>query len=200
MTKGPTTILTSLASKTADWNSELLLNYTYDTSASTKNYGVLNCTSGSCTINGDTTTPIVTGLKARLITGEEVTNITRMYTIGTTNADSWSLANQSMYYFSGTNRQIGTLGGNNTGHTILSWLIDNTYANTTSGSTANYFKASNEYDTYGYWTLSPSVGDSNSRSSYYVHENGMFGSNAASSNSTDYGARPVITVLKSNLN
>ena len=183
--KGPITALNALATSTSGWNNSLLLNYTYDTTGATSNYGTLTCTSGSCTVTGNDT-PIVTNLKARMITGEEVTAITK------TKAPSlnWTLATlfEDNYYFSNT----GYVVGNNTsgaGNTDLSWLIENTQEYTNSGATANTYGNAN----IGYWTLSPVsdawnnawiVSSGGSLSSYYVPED------------SKYGIRPVIDIHK----
>lgn len=186
---GPITALTALETATASWNDALKLNYTYDTSVATNNYGVLRCVDGTCTI-GDSTEPVVTNLKARMITGEEFTEITR------TEAEdvSWTLAalESEYYYFSHPSKKLGTrLAGE--GNNNLAWTLENTVANSTSQSTANTYGDTNN----GYWTLSPisdrsdyawRVGRSGNLSVEYVY------------NTSPIGIRPVIEVSKSKIN
>ncbi len=186
-TIGPTTALPALATATAGWDDSLLLNYTYDTTASGYNYGTLTCIDGSCKVAGNNT-PIANNLKARIITGEEITAITK------TKASSleWTLANSytDIYYFSRTNKQIGT-NINGTGNTDLAWLIENTKADIYSGASANTYESNNS----GYWTLSP-VSDAQ----YYawdVNSDGALGVNHVTYG--NYGLRPVITIKKSKL-
>ena len=94
---GPVTVLTSLSTSTSSWTRVLGLNYTYNTSASSQNYGILSCVNGTCTISK--TNGQISNVKARLITAEEVAKITQTQTSGNTVADNWSLSNQSPYYF-----------------------------------------------------------------------------------------------------
>ena len=151
----------------------------------------MNCTSGSCTVN-DSLVPIVTGLKARLITGEEVSNIVKLYTNGTTIADDWSLSNSREYYFSSKYYLTGTIT-NGTGDIIsLSWLLDNTNSNANSGATINAYGSS----VNGYWTLSPFSG--NNKDAFSINQSGSLG-NSSSNYYDRFGARPVITVPKTDL-
>ena len=71
---GPTTALTTLKNTTSNWNKVDLLNYEYDSTYNELgSYGVLSCTDGECKINNNQ--PFVTGLRARLITAEEIVNV-----------------------------------------------------------------------------------------------------------------------------
>ena len=185
--KGPITALKALETATSSWDDSLKLNYSYDTSLATRNYGILSCTNGTCIVVGNT---ITTNLKARIITGEEV----RAITIATgaergTDAERWSLVYGPYYYFSNTGYILGTRTSG-IGSTDLSWLIENTYVYADSGATSNTYETIN----YGYWTLSPYSG--NSRSAHILDRDGrMYNSFADSSFS--YGIRPVITIPKS---
>ena len=185
--KGPITALKALETATSTWDDSLKLNYSYDTSSATNNYGILSCTNGTCTAAGNT---ITTNLKARMITGEEIAAITVAAGAGPgTNAYNWVLATGPSFYFSNTSRVLGTTI-NSAGSKVLSWLIENTYAYTRSGATANAYGATN----YGYWTLSPLP--SKSFSARYAQHDGYLGEyNVTNDNS--YGVRPVITIPKS---
>ena len=197
---GPVTVLQSLANATSTWTNVDSLNYTYDTTTSAKNYGVLSCTNGVCDITKNNTTTTITGttganaippLKARLITGEEVAAITRTQTSGgNTIADNWSLATQDWFYFSNTGYKIGTQTSGE-GNTNLSWLIENTTAYSSSGATSNGTNNS------GYWTLSPcsSTGAFNVSS----YDGNLSNNSVYIGSDYYYGARPVITIPKSKI-
>ena len=209
---GPIKVLSELATATSTWSRVPALNYTYDTSDSAQNYGTLSCINGACTISKSNTTigdniiqnPNGTPVRARLITGEEVAEITRTQTDGTTIADTWSLSNQDWYHISKVGKIVGTQT-NGTGNTKLKWMVENTKISTavsSSGSTVNVYSDRVE----GYWTLTPRA-QSSSRA-YFVYNYGTFdwddyenhtGYNATVSIATYFGARPVITVSKSDL-
>ena len=189
--KGPITALKALETETASWDDSLKLNYTYDTSLGGTNtgynYGTLSCTNGTCIAAGNT---ITTNLKARMITGEEVSTIT--VAAGAeegTRAYNWTLASDNHYYFSNTGQVLGTTTSG-TGSTELSWLVENTFALGKGGATSNTYGNANQ----GYWTLSPRASDS--RYAWLVDYSGSL-----SRNSADYGGyagiRPVITLPKS---
>ena len=68
---GPVTVLNSLKTATNTWTRVPTLNYSYDTSsADNGGYGVLTCTNGSCSVGSNA--PMVTDLRARLLTLEEI--------------------------------------------------------------------------------------------------------------------------------
>ena len=184
---GPTEALSELATQTASWHSSLLLNYTYDTTDATNNYGVLTCTNGTCTITGNST-PLATNLKARMITGEEVTAITK------TKAPSlgWTIesSNNDMYFFSYTTKQIGTYTSG-TGDTDLKWLIENTTSDSSSGATNDAYNGVNNN---GYWTMSPV--DDVPVIAWTVTGNGYLGRQVTNAYN-NFGFRPVITIQKS---
>ena len=188
--KGPITILKELETATEDWDNSLKLNYSYDTSSDSKNYGILSCVDGACTVAGTTLT---TNLKARIITGEEVRAITLASGAASGSlADYWVRRTINDYYFSNEGKIIGT-DSNGTGSTSLAWLIENTREYATSGSTANAYGDSNE----GYWTLSSNGADSCfAWAVYFLGEVYM--------DKVDYdryyGVRPVITISKNVLN
>ena len=184
---GPAKVLEDLASSTSTWTNVEPLNYTYDTSAFTQNYGTLSCTSGTC--KKKKTGEKIYNVKARIITGDEVAAITRTQTDGTTIADNWSLANQDTFYFSRYDKVIGT-NDDGEGNKNLSWLIENTRINSWSGATSN--GTNNE----GYWTLSPLSTDASF--AFFVYSRGDFNFNYVYHGSA-YGARPVITIPKTKI-
>ena len=185
--KGPITALKALETATSTWNDSLKLNYSYDTSAAENNYGTLSCVNGACTVAGN---QITSNLKARMITGEEVTAITVVAGAGEdTVAYDWTIETVEGYVFSNSGYVLGTLTSG-TGSTDLSWLVENTGTNSNSGATANAYGDTNR----GYWTLSP-------YSSYWgnawnVYRPGTFDLNSVIT-SDYYGVRPVITIPKS---
>ena len=193
--KGPITALKALETATASWDDSLKLNYTYDTSSATNNYGTLSCTNGTCTVAGST---ITTNLKARMITGEEVSAITVAAGAAEgTNAYNWTLANGEVYYFSNTGYVLGT-NTSGEGNNNLSWLVENTFAfpeeANTSGATPDTY-TNTSYK--GYWTLSPYA--SNSSYAWHVFAGGSFSSNIKVKGGMDQrlGVRPVIIIPKS---
>ena len=190
--KGPVTALKALETATSSWDDSLKLNYSYDTSAATNNYGILSCVSGTCIVGENT---ITTNLKARMITIEEISNI--VVAAGATEgseAYNWTLADGTWYYFSDTAHILGTKTGG-TGTTVLSWLIENTYltSNINSGATTNTYGVSNR----GYWSLSPHASDG--QVAWLIsHDGGLDYTNV--DGGSDLGVRPVITISKSVLN
>ena len=192
--KGPITALKALEIATANWDNSLKLTYSYVTIASPNNYGVLSCTDGTCTVAGNR---ITTNLKARMITIEEITAITKAAGAAEgTNAYNWTLASSNWYYFSNTEYTLGTqsnVPSGQTGSTDLAWLIENTDANSNSGATANAYGNIN----YGYWSLSPSSG--NSYFAWCVNRNGRT-DNLSLNRDNVFGIRPVITIEKRLIN
>ena len=186
-TGGPVTILQALETATEDWDDSLKLNYTYDTTEYDSNYGVLSCTNGTCMIEDNMVT---TNLKARIITGEEVRLITLAAGAAPGSiADRWTPDDGYSYYFSQTDKIIGTVTSG-TGSTALSWLVENTDAWNKSGATSNTYDNPNN----GYWALSAhyDYADYIDCVGYVLEE--------YTQNDYSYGARPVITIPKSVLN
>ena len=191
-TTGPVTALETLNIATSEWTRVDNLNYTYDTTLATSNYGTYTCINGNCTLNGTT----VTGTsKARMITAEEVTKITNTNSAVAETAISktWTLASSSSgYYFSRTNYITGTKTAG-TGNIDLAWLVENTTESVNSGATVNAYGATNS----GYWTLSPFSGYAGS--TWFVNYGGDL-THFNVYNNSRYGVRPVITVSKLKIN
>lgn len=197
--KGPITVLKLLESETSGWTRVSGLTYSYDTSLNGTNtgvnYGTLSCTNGVCTVANN---EITSNLKARIITGEEVRELTMNEGAESGSlADNWTLKTpKNWYYFSSTRYALGTKNGlsvDNPGNTNLSWLLENTRTYNYSGATTDSLGRS----IWGYYTLSPVfdgsgyvwVLDYDGYFSYYRRENAYL----------FYGARPVITISKSML-
>ena len=180
-TNGPTAILTALATQTKNWGRVSNLNGDiYDTTAAGSNYGVMTCDDGVCKKNGET---LIAGtsqepVKARLITGEEVSSIVAKVYPNTANIVNWSLSNQNPYAF---------------GNAELAWLVENTRAE-------GYYATANQYGdpNYGYWTMSPT---NSSTYAYMVDRSPqLISSSGGDIKQAGYrGARPVIEVSKSML-
>lgn len=196
--KGPITLLKSLENLTSSWNDALKLNYEYDTSLSTNNYGVLKCVNGACTIKGN---QVTSNLKARVITGEEIVKLTvAAGAEKNTVAYNWSLASSNeteWFFFSRDEYKLGTtelLPSGQTSSKALKWLVANTIANSHSGATGN------DSDGGGYWTLSPVATDITHAwsvgASVYEPYNGNLGAYYVK-NVAGYRLRPVITIPKS---
>lgn len=198
--KGPITAMKRLETATSSWSNALKLNYTYDTTLATNNYGVMTCVDGVCTVKGN---QITTNAKARMITGEEVAALT--VAVGAeknTVAYKWTLASSNetdWYFFSRKNYILGTttlITDDQESTLQLKWLLSNTNANSYSGATGNTA-------TGGYWTLSPVDGNITYAwsvgASQYEPYNGNIGAYYVY-NLAGYGLRPVISVPKSVLN
>ena len=183
---GPTTALQNLSNATINWNNVDLLNYEYDISEIDNGYGSLNCVNGTCVNKNGV--QIAQNVKARLITGEEVTQITN--TIAST---TWTISSNKsgLYYFSNKNYILGTQtsGSGNNG---LSWLIENTDARTDSGAISSEYGSKNS----GYWTLTP-VNESTDLA-WIVGNSGDLG--IFNIKDVNYrGLRPVIEIPKSRI-
>ena len=172
-TSGPSEVLTQLNDDTKSWvGTETPANYTLDQSTQT---------------SGANYTIDYSGYKARLITAQEIATIT-----GNTSFDEKN-ANSDWYYLdSKTKTASSTCTSGNTTGCSYGWLYDRTSKScTTYGCLNNSDKV-----TYGYWTSSSYA--ANSSNAWVVYFYGYV-SNRNVTNSSVYGVRPVITVLKSKL-
>ena len=128
------------------------------------------------------------GYKARLITAQEVAQIT-----GNTTWDERTASN-TYYLDSKTTTASNTCKNGNTTGCKYGWLYDRTSTNcTTSGCLNN---ADSTMKGYGYWTASSRAG--NSTGALDVCFNASVDRNTVSNSDND-GVRPVITILKSKL-
>ena len=168
---GPSEVLKQLNDDTKSWvGTKTPSNYTMNQSGQTSN--------AKYTIN-------YSDYKARLITAGEVAQIT-----GNTTWDERTAKN--IYYFDSKTTTASTTckSGNTTG-CKYGWLDDRTSKKCTTYGCLN----NSDKETYGYWTASSRADSSNYAwgvSSASVRNNGV-------RYSRDYGVRPVITILKSNL-
>ena len=168
---GPSEVLKQLNDDTKSWvGTKTPSNYTMNQSGQTSN--------AKYTIN-------YSDYKARLITAGEVAQIT-----GNTTWDERTAKN--IYYFDSKTTTASTTckSGNTTG-CKYGWLDDRTSKKCTTYGCLN----NSDKETYGYWTASSHADSSNYAwgvSSASVRNNGV-------RYSRDYGVRPVITILKSNL-
>ena len=131
------------------------------------------------------------GYKARLITAQEVATITDY-----SGWDEKVSANSSSYYFDSKKFSASTTcKSGDTSGCQYGWLYDRTNTScTTYGCLNNADSSMNEK---GYWTASSWA--SQYGSAWGVDYSGRASCNYTVSYSSDYGVRPVITVLKSNL-
>ena len=170
---GPKEVLDQLKNDTKSWvGTETPSNYTMDQSTQSSK--------AKYTID-------YSGYKARLITAQEIATIT-----GNTSFDEKN-ANSDWYYLdSKTKTASSTCTSGNTTGCSYGWLYDRTSKScTTYGCLNNSDKV-----TYGYWTSSSYA--ANSSNAWVVYFYGYV-SNRNVTNSSVYGVRPVITVLKSKL-
>ena len=190
--------LQALADATSTWTKVEPLNYTYDASTLANNpYGKLICVNGTCKVTGNDTAK-VTNLRARIITGEEIRQITLDAGASNTSAAyNWSIATATgneynAFYFSSTEYEIGERTQQATiANTELKWLIQNTKSDNETGATNNLYGSDEVY----YWTLSPFY----AYSSYYAWKVGCYGS--LHIDGTSFASlRPVIRIPKRLIN
>ena len=126
--------------------------------------------------------------KARLITAQEVAQIT-----GNTTWDERT-ASSSYYFDSKTTTESDTCTEGNTIGCKYGWLYDRTNTSCTTYGCSN----NSDVETYGYWSASSSsIVDDAYRAWYVAYDGSVYDSNVDFSDL--YGVRPVITVLKSKL-
>ena len=129
--------------------------------------------------------------KARLITAQEVATITDY-----SGWDEKVSANSKWYYFdSKTTTASDTCKSGKSGDTSgcqYGWLYDRTHTNCTESGCLN----NSDVEIYGYWTSSSRA--ANSYGAWRVYGLGNVADNLVN-DSSDYGVRPVIEVLKSKL-
>ena len=170
---GPKEVLEQLKKDTESWKGTITpSNYTMDQTGQTSN--------AKYTID-------YSGYKARIITAQEIAQIT-----GNTSWDEKN-ANSNWYYFDSKIKTASdTCKEGNTSGCSYGWLYDRT------NTTCTNFGCSNNSDqkTNGYWTVSSfatAYGEA-----WLVHYYGEV-ANTLVRNSGVFGLRPVITVLKSQL-
>ena len=173
-TSGPKEVLDSLKASTASWQgTETPTNYTMDQTGQTSN--------ANYTID-------YSGYKARLITAQEVAMIT-----GNTAWDEKVSANSNYYYFDTKKSQASdTCKSGNISGCAYGWLYDRTKPNCTTYGCLN----NSDKSTLGYWASSSRA--ANTTDAWGVRYNAnVLTFNA--DNVSNFGVRPVITVLKSKL-
>ena len=177
--KGPLTLLAKLKKDTDGWKGTITpSNYTMNQTGQLSN--------ANYTIKYKDE-----GYKARLITAQEVATITDY-----SGWDEKVSANSSSYYFDSKKFSASTTcKSGDTSGCQYGWLYDRTNTScTTYGCLNNADSSMNEK---GYWTASSWA--SQYGSAWGVDYSGRASCNYTVSYSSDYGVRPVITVLKSNL-
>lgn len=171
---GPKEVLDQLKNDTESWKGTITQsNYTMNQTGQTSN--------AKYTID-------YSEYKARLITAQEVAQIT-----GNTSWDE-KLSASSYYYFdTKTTNQSSTCKEGNTSGCQYGWLYDRTSKDCTTYGCLN----NSDVYTLGYWTASSRA--TNSSDAWDMYYRGYVDSSNVY-NSAYYGVRPVIEVLKSNLN
>ena len=125
--------------------------------------------------------------KARLITAEEIANITGMNTED--NPNNWTVSS-SRFYFGTLIDSIPQTDEEKLRQEKYSWLIQNLYTCDTMGCSYNSMVLAS--GNLGYWTSSPVA--NNNYYSWFINFNGSLDFNGV--NISDYGIRPVITIPK----
>ena len=179
-TNGPSEVLSQLKTDTASWKgTEIPSNYSIDQSSQTSK--------AKYTID-------YSDYKARLITANEVAQITGNTSFDEENTDSY------FYFDSNTSTASSTCKSGNTSGCSYGWLYDRTSTYCTTYGCLN----NSDQTTYGYWSASSFAtktgvawgvfpGNSSSSGSFFG------GSTVGGKFADGSGVRPVITVLKSNL-
>ena len=172
--KGPKEVLDQLKTDTASWKGTITpSNYTMDQSTQSSK--------AKYTID-------YSSYKARLITAQEIATITGNTTWNEKSADTY-------YYFdSKTISTSDTCKEGNTSGCSYGWLYDRTHTSCTTYGCLN--NADSLMTGYGYWTASSRA--ANSSDAWRVFCYGSFRYNAVYDSSL-FGVRPVITILKSQL-
>ena len=166
-TSGPNEVLEQLKSDTSSWKGTITpSNYTMDQlTQGSKAYYTID----------------YRDYKARLITAQEIAQIT-----GNTTFNETTASPNDWYYFDTKSQTKSTTGFN------YGWLYDRTHKSCTIYGCSNI----SDVETKGYWTAS-SLADVDFVA-WFVGSGGNVTSNIISY-SDHYGVRPVITVLKSKL-
>ena len=168
---GPIDVLEQLQTDTSSWvGTETPANYTMDQTGQTSN--------AKYTIDYST-------YKARLITANEIAQITENTT--------WDekTANNGYYLDSKTTAESTTCSFDNTAGCKYGWLYDRT------GPDCTAFGCLNNADSSMYWTSSSRA--AHTEHAWVVFYDGTVRHNLTN-DSTNFGVRPVIEVLKSKLN
>ncbi len=174
--KGPLTILKQLKMDTASWQgTESPTNYTMDQTGQSSN--------AKYTID-------YSGYKARLITANEVAQIT-----GNTTWDE-KTASSTYNLDTNTTKQSDTCKSGNTSGCAYGWLYDRTKTDCTTYGCLNNSDVSNSSGVSVYWTASSYA--NYSAVAWNVSSNAQVGYNFVY-NTGGSGVRPVIEVLKSKL-
>ena len=171
---GPSEVLTQLKTDTDGWQGTITpSNYTMDQTGQESN--------AKYTID-------YSGYKARLITAQEIAQIT-----GNTAFDEKTASNYYYYFDSKTNKENDTCKEGNTSGCQYGWLYDRTHTSCTTYGCLN----NSDQTTFGYWTAS-------SYADYYEFAWDVYYRSRIDMltgvKSNDPGVRPVITVLKFKLN
>ena len=171
---GPSEVLTQLKNDTSSWKGTITpSNYTMDQTGQTSN--------ANYTID-------YSGYKARLITSQEIAQIT-----DNTTWNEKTATNSNFYYFdSKTKTASDTCKSGNTTGCQYGWLYDRTGNDCTKYGCLN----NSDQTTVGYWTSSSRADVSGN--AWNVNCLGNVGNDFVN-NSSYRGVRPVINVLKSKL-
>ena len=179
-TKGPKEVLESLREATSSWDNKLISPGSYEASWTDKNSG-----DQSYTINYEDY-----GNRARLISAEEIADITGASKSADDGGIGWNFKYTQVFYLDGIGEKWETPVGSSSQKSKYAWLFDNT------NDCIKYGCNVEQLDTWGYWTSSSNgSGKTGARGIYY---NGSLNFFAVDGN-IYYGVRPVITVKKSDL-
>ena len=174
-TNGPIDVIAQLKADTNNWKGTITpSNYTMDQST---------------TSSGANYTVDYSDYKARLITANEIAQIT-----GKTGWDETKAASEDYYYFHDLSQDYKTGGGSvcaSTGCTY-GWLYDRTDTSCTDYGCFN----NSDSKTSGYWTISS--GTSYSYNAWLVYLDGNISCSEEVAEESR-GVRPVITILKSQI-
>ncbi len=191
-TKGPKEVLEALRDATTDWSDELIsptpytASWTYD--GQPHSYTIDYSTYGN---------------KSRLISAEEIAEITGASKSIEEGGIGWTLQDGDWFFLDGAESNSAiwrTQVANSSKTSKYAWLFDNTSDCINNEETCiNYGCNVEQSGTFGYWTSSPS------NYNYFIYSNawsvfykGHLNRDTISHNDR-YGVRPVITVKKSDL-
>ena len=177
-TSGPSEVITQLKSDTSSWNGTI----------TPLNYVVSQTTGGNYTIQYSENE-----YKARLITANEIAQITENKKFD----ESTSVDDEYFYFDTNSTSKSLTCGTGDTSGCNYGWLYDRTYIECEKYGCLNNSDLSSPQTMYGYWTSTTTYRDDSNV--WRIGFAAILYNNHVVYYENSFGVRPVIEVLKTNL-